>query len=103
MTKIARTLVYLPAKILRLALIAIKNLRSDPRKLLAFMCLVGVVALSRALVNRATMKRIQAQKRQESQDNFQSLFGRLTRTSSDQNISDLLQGNKLALLEGQTD
>jgi hypothetical protein len=66
LTKLARTLFYLPSKILRLALIAIKHLRRDPRKLLAFLCLIGVVALGRVLVNRATRKRILAQKRQES-------------------------------------
>lgn len=66
LTKIASTLFYLPAKILRLSLTAIKHLLSDTRKLLAFMCLIGVVALGRALVNRATRKRILAQKRQES-------------------------------------
>jgi hypothetical protein len=58
LNKIARLLAYLPLNSIKLCLKIINYLRSDSKRLIVFFTFVGIVTLSRLLVNRAMQVRI---------------------------------------------
>ena len=56
--KIGRILIYLPVNSIKICVKIIYFLKNDTRRLIVFISLIGIVAFSRYLVNRATKIRI---------------------------------------------